>query len=122
LIYEIPLPVKDPKIVKEVIKVLICHIASKMNTKVDRLHTLVGQPKIVPSYEELNKSLQEWYRERNIKRRTEGSSEGSKKKARVNMIKATDAKETTRYEDDWVHDRKSRRNSQKTERSEDMAH
>ena len=34
-IFEIPLPTKDPELVEEVIKVLIGHIESKMNTKVD---------------------------------------------------------------------------------------
>ena len=46
-IFEIPLPTKDPELVEEVIKVLIGHIESKMNTKVDGLYTLKNQPKIV---------------------------------------------------------------------------
>ena len=71
-----------------------------MNTKVDRLHTLVNQPKIVPSYEDLDESLQEWYLERSVKRMSEGLSESSRKKAILNMIKATDTKEKLRYEDE----------------------
>ena len=98
MIFEIPLPTKDPELVEEVIKVLIDHIESKMNAKVDKLHTFVNQPKIVPSFEDLNKSLQEWYLQRSIKRTSESSSKGSKKKAIVNMIKATDTKEKLRYE------------------------
>ena len=35
----IPLPTNDPEVVEEVIKVLIGHIESKLNTKVDGLHT-----------------------------------------------------------------------------------
>ena len=57
-ISEIPLPTKDPELVEEIIKVLIGHIESKMNTKIDGLHTLKGQPKIAESYEELDKRLQ----------------------------------------------------------------
>ena len=55
LIFEIPLRTKDPELVEEVIKVLIGHAEVKMNTKVDGLHTLANQPKIVESYEELDK-------------------------------------------------------------------
>ena len=54
-IYETPWPTKDPELVEEVIKVLIGHVEIKMNTKVDGLHTLKNQPKIVESYEELDK-------------------------------------------------------------------
>ena len=62
-----------------------------MNTKIDGLHTLKGQPKIVESYEELNKKLQLWYVERSTKRTTsEGSSASSAKKPKVNMIKTID--------------------------------
>ena len=56
-IFEIPLPTKDPELVEEIIKVLIGHIESKLNKKVDGLHSLKIQPKIVESYEELDKSL-----------------------------------------------------------------
>ena len=49
LIFEIPLPTKDPELVEEIIKVLIGHIESKMKTKIDGLHTLKCQPKIVES-------------------------------------------------------------------------
>ena len=73
-IFEIPLPTKDPELVEEVIKVLIGHIEGKTNTKVDGLHTLVNQPKIVESNEELDKRLQLWYLERTTKRTL---SEGS---------------------------------------------
>ena len=79
MIYEIPTPVNDPKTVEEVVNVLIGHIESKMNTKVDKLHTLVNQPKIAPNDEELDKNLQEWYLERSTKRTSEGSSESSEK-------------------------------------------
>ena len=65
-----------------------------MKTKIDGLHTLNGQPKIVESYEELNKRLQLWYIERSMKRTTpEGTSESSTKKPRVNMIKTIDSRE-----------------------------
>ena len=37
---------------------------SKMNTKIDGLHSLKGQPKIVESYEELDQRLQLWYLEK----------------------------------------------------------
>jgi hypothetical protein len=60
-IFEIPLPTKDPELVEEIIKVLIGHIESKMNTKIDRLHSLKGQPKIFEDYDELNRRLQQWY-------------------------------------------------------------
>ena len=58
-IFEIPLPTKDPELVEEIIKALIGHIESKMNTKIDGLHSLKGQPKIVEDYHELNRRLQQ---------------------------------------------------------------
>jgi hypothetical protein len=97
-IFEIPLPTKDPELVEEVVKVLIGHIEEKMNTKVDGLHTLVNQPKIVESYEELDKRLQQWYLDRTTKRTmTESSSESSKKKAKVNMIKTIKNRESKKF-------------------------
>ena len=87
-IFEIPLPTKDPELVEEVIKVLIGHIESKMNTKVDGLHSLKGQAKIFEDYDELNRRLQQWYIEHSQKRTTsEGTSESSTKKPRVNIFK-----------------------------------
>ena len=95
-IFEIPLPTKDPKLVEEAIKVLIGHIETKMNTKVDGLFTLEGDPRIAPSYEDLDKRLQEWYLETRTKKTlessaegssAEGSSESSTKKPRFNMFK-----------------------------------
>jgi hypothetical protein len=83
-IFEIPLPTKDPELVEEVIKVLIGHIESKMNTKIHGLSSLKGQPKIIESYEELNQRLQAWYNENETH---EGSSESSSKKPKVNMMK-----------------------------------
>lgn len=67
----------------------------------DGLHTLVNQPKLVESYEELDKRLQQWYIEATTKRtHSEGSSEGSKKRAKVNMIKTikNKVKEKFRFE------------------------
>ena len=59
-----------------------------MNTKIDGLHSLKGQPKIIQNYEELNKRLQLWYIEYSKKRTTpEGTSESSTKRPRVNMLK-----------------------------------
>ena len=69
-----------------------------MNTKVDGLHTLKNQPKIVESYEELDKRLQLWYLERNNKRTvSEGSSESSTKKTKVIMIKTTKSRESEKF-------------------------
>ena len=59
-----------------------------MNTKVDGLHSLKGQPKIFEDYDELNRRLQQWYIEYSQKRTTsEGTSESSTKKPRVNVFK-----------------------------------
>ena len=59
-----------------------------MNTTIDGLHSLKGQPKIVENDEELDKRLQLWYIEYSKKRTTpEGTSESSTKKPRVNMLK-----------------------------------
>ena len=75
-IFETPLPTKDPELVEEVIKVLIGHIESKMNTKIDGFHTPKNE-----TYEELDKRLQLWYLERNNKRTvSEGLSESFTKK------------------------------------------
>ena len=84
---------------QEVVKALISHIEDTMKLKVERLHTLKNEPKIVSSYEELDKELQKWYLERNIKRSSEETSEEAKKKVRVSMMKATEQKEQLRYED-----------------------
>ena len=96
-LFEIPLPTKDPKLVEEAIKVMIGHIETKLNTKVDGLFTLEGEPKIAPSYEDLDKSLQEWYIETRTKKTlessAEGSSESSTKKPRFNMFKASQKEE-----------------------------
>ena len=90
-IFEIPLPTKDPELVEEIIKVLIGHIESKMNTKIDGLHSLKGQPKIIESYEELKQRLQLWYIEYSKKRTTpEGTSESSTKRPRVNCVYSND--------------------------------
>jgi hypothetical protein len=97
-IFEIPLPTKDPELVEEEIKVLIGHIESKISTKIDGLRTLKNQPKIVESYEELDKRLQLWYLERNNKRTvSEGSPESSTKKPKVNMIKTIKSRESEKF-------------------------
>ena len=45
LVFEIPLPTNDPKLVEEAIKLFIEHIESKTSkTKVSGHHTLVGKP------------------------------------------------------------------------------
>ena len=91
LVWEIPMPTKDPKLVEEVIKLFIAHVESKSwsNTKIAGLHTLVGKSKIPNDYEELDKSLQEWYSQRNSKRPSEEPSESSDKKVKLNMIKGS---------------------------------
>ena len=87
-IFEIPLPTKDPELVEEINKGLIGLIESKMNTKIDGLHSLKGQPKIVEDYDELNRRLQQWYIEYSQKRTNpERTSESSTKKPRVNMFR-----------------------------------
>ena len=105
LVWEIPMPTKDPKLVEEVIKLFIAHVESKSwsNTKIAGLQTLIEKPKIPNDYEELNKSLQEWYSQRNSKRPSEEPSESSDKKVKLNMIKGsfeeTAQSERPRYED-----------------------
>jgi len=71
LVYEIPMPTNDPKLVEEVLKLFITHVESQgkgqvqsdekkynVNTKIVGLHTLVGKTKIPNDYEELDKNLQ----------------------------------------------------------------
>ena len=47
LVYEIPMPTNDPKLVEEVIKLFMAHIESKScsNTKIAGLHALIGKTK-----------------------------------------------------------------------------
>jgi hypothetical protein len=110
LVYEIPMPTNDPKLVEEVIKLFIAHVESKgesqlhgkernfsFNTKVAEMHTLIGKTKIPNDYEELNKSLQEWYLQRSNKRTSEEPSESSDKKVKVKMIKSQ-GEEGTHFE------------------------
>jgi hypothetical protein len=76
-----------------------------MNTKVDGLHSLKGQPKIHEDYEELNGRLQQWYIEYTQKRdSSEGTSEGSVKKPRVNMIKGFKVGCITRDQEKMIHE------------------
>ena len=104
------MPTNDPKLVEEVLKLFITHVESKgkgqvqgdekkynVNTKIVGLHTLVGKTKIPNDYEELDKNLQEWYSQRN-KRSTEGTSESSDKRIKLNMIKGS-TKEDERSKD-----------------------
>jgi hypothetical protein len=104
-VYEIPLPTKDPKLVEEMMKMFIAHTEekSRSNTKITQMNTLIGKTKIPNDYEELNRSLQEWYLQRNNKRTSEEPSESSDKKVRVKMIKGQGEEgthfERPRYED-----------------------
>jgi hypothetical protein len=76
-----------------------------MNTKVDGLHSLKGQPKIHENYEELNGRLQQWYIEYTQKRTTsEGTSESSTKKPRVHMFTGVKVGCITREQEKIVHD------------------
>ena len=65
---------KDPAVVKQSIKGLIGYMEDKLKLTVDKIHEVKGGPSLKEAYEVLD----DWYRERHIKRiREENFDEGN---------------------------------------------
>ena len=83
MIFTIPMNTKDPAEVKQSIKGLIEYIEDKLKLTVDKIHGVKDGPSLREAYEVLD----DWYRERHIKRIREEGLGVEPKKPRINMMR-----------------------------------
>jgi hypothetical protein len=83
MIFTIPMNTKDPAEVKQSIKGLIEYIRDKLKLTVDKIHGVKDGPSLREAYEVLD----DWYRERHIKRIREEGLGVEPKKPRINMMR-----------------------------------